>query len=139
MASQANLVLQDAQATPVNHTFVAAGVDGKGVGLWLEKTTSSIAAGFFRLTQSTRVSSKPGEPNRHTLKLVVPTVVVETINGVNYNKVARQGLITVDVVCPADSTAAERADLLAYAGNSLLGFSTANTLGGQVYNQEPVV
>lgn len=138
MATQANLNLADAQATPVNHVFVAAGVDGKGVALYLEKTTSSISSGFFRLTHSTRLSTKISEPNRHTMKLVMPTIVVETINGVAYNKVARQSMVSVDVICASDSTAQERKDLITYMANNM-GYGGNNYFGYTVVNQEAIV
>lgn len=139
MASQANLSISDGQGTPVAHTFVAAGVDGKGVALWLEKTTSSLVNGFFRLTQSTRLSSKITEPNRHSMKLVIPTIVVETVNGVNYNKVARQSMISIDCIVAPDSTAQERKDLCVFAANNLANYSGSNNFGYSVVNQEAVV
>lgn len=139
MANQVNLSINDAQGSPVAHTFVASGVDAKGVALYLEKTTSSLVTGFFRLTQSTRLATKMSEPNRHAMKLVIPTIVVETLNGVNYSKVARQSMISIDCIIAADSTAQERKDLCVFAANNLANYVGSNYFGYTVVNQEGVI
>lgn len=138
MPQQADVTLNDGAGTPVGHVFKAAGVDGKGVATYYEKTTSSLVSGFFRLTYFTRLSTKLTEPNRHSMKLVLPTVVTETINGVTYNKVARQSMLSVDCIVAPDSTAQERKDLCAYSADALT-FSGANTFGYTIVNQEAVV
>jgi hypothetical protein len=138
MAAQINKALNDGQASPVGHTFLAAGVDTKGVATWFEKT-ASIAAGWFRLTTSARVPAKPGDPLRFSYKNVMPTVVTETINGVTYQKVIRQMLVTVDVVLPADSTLAERKDLIAYLVNDLGAVGVAGYFGNQIRDLDIIV
>lgn len=45
----ANIVLADAQATPVNHTFVPLGVDRNGV-LWFEDQSQASPVGFWRIS-----------------------------------------------------------------------------------------
>lgn len=138
MAAQINKTLNDGQASPASHTFVAAGVDTKGVATWYEKT-SSILAGWFRLTTSARPGAKAGDPFRLAYKLVVPTVVTETINGVTYQKVIRQMLFTMDVVLPADCTLAERKDLIAYALNDLGALGVAGYWGNQIRDLDIIV
>lgn len=55
MPAIANIVLADAQATPVNHTFVPLGRDANGVW-WLEDQSFASPAGYWRISvQLTRV------------------------------------------------------------------------------------
>lgn len=137
MSTQVDLTLPDGQASPANHTFVSAGVDGKGVATWLEKT-STLLAGFFRLTSSCRFPSKPGDPVRYQMKLVFPTVANETVNGVTYQKVIRSCLFDGTFVLPSDSSLQERKDFVAYIGNNITG-TASGKIGYQIINQDSVV
>lgn len=139
MASQANITLNDGQVAPVAHTFVAAGVDGKGVAKWIEKTTETSPIGHFVLTTQTRLPSKAGDPVRHTYKMVIPRVVTETINGVSTKKVARQALVAIDVVMPSDSTTQERKDACAFLQHAMGAWTTSGQFSWQIVEQEPVV
>lgn len=49
----ANIVLADAQATPVNHTFVPVGPDSNGV-LWFEDQSQASPAGYWRISYEIR-------------------------------------------------------------------------------------
>ncbi len=51
MAAAASLVLPDAQATPVNHTFIPLGPDAKGVW-WYEDQSASSPVGYQRISIS---------------------------------------------------------------------------------------
>lgn len=42
MAAVANIVLQDAQATPVSHTFIPLGPDKNGVWWWQDQSASNV-------------------------------------------------------------------------------------------------
>jgi hypothetical protein len=137
MSAQVDKTLFDGQASPVSHTFSAAGVDTKGVATWFEKT-ASIASGWFRLTNSGRLGAKPTDPIRFAYKLAMPTVVTETINGVTYQKVIRQMLATMDVILPSDCTIAERKDLLAFVKNDLT-VTVVGNFGNQVRDLDFIV
>jgi hypothetical protein len=132
MSTQVDMTINDGQGAPVAHTFTAVGVDVKGVAKWFEKTTSSISAGFFQLTSSLRIPTVPSDPVRYQVKLVVPTVVTETLNGVAYQKAIRKALVSIDMVMPSDATLQERKDLAAYVYN----FAAKNTSGGLRYSIE---
>lgn len=54
-----NIVLADAQATPVNHTFVPIGRDKNGV-CWFEDQSAANAIGFWRISIE---SKRPVAPN----------------------------------------------------------------------------
>jgi len=134
MSTQATLVLPDSAAA--NHNFVAAGVEN-GVARWLEQT-SAYVGGWFEYTSSISLPKKPSEPVRHKFKFRMPTVATETINGVTYQKVTRQSLVTIDAIIPADSTSAERQDLTYYL-TALMSSATPGKIGYSIYNRDPVV
>lgn len=138
MATQANLSMDDGQVIPAAHTFVAAGVDGNQVATWLEKG-ASIFQGFFRFTTQIRLPKKQGDPVRHSMKLVIPTVVSETINSVTYAKVSRQALASIDIVMPSDSTMQERLDMCAYIAYTFGSPNTSGHMAWQIKNQEGVI
>lgn len=65
----ANIVLADAQATPVNHTFVPVGVDPNGV-LWYEDQSAASPIGFWKISfQITR--PKPAAPGESSQNRVI--------------------------------------------------------------------
>lgn len=49
MAQASNIVIADAQATPVNHTFVPIGSDAQGT-YWFEDQSAANALGFWRIS-----------------------------------------------------------------------------------------
>lgn len=55
-----NLVLADAQATPVNHTFIPLGKDPQGV-YWYEDQSQSTPIGYWKLSIDVR-RPLPGAP-----------------------------------------------------------------------------
>ena len=59
MAAVANIVLADAQATPVNHTFIPLGPDQNNVW-WYEDQSATSEIGYGRVSVSI---SKPGNPS----------------------------------------------------------------------------
>lgn len=54
-----NIVLADAQATPVNHTFVPIGRDKNGV-FWFEDQSQANAIGFWRVSIDLKRPASPG-------------------------------------------------------------------------------
>jgi len=58
MPAAANIVLADAQVTPVNHTFVPIGLDKDGV-FWFEDQSASSAIGNWKISAEIK---KPGNP-----------------------------------------------------------------------------
>lgn len=83
MSAVAAIVLADAQATPVNHTFTPSGPDQNGVW-WFEDQSQSTPAGFWRISlQLVRVpplangqSSTSNRVNRVKINLHMPTLEV---------------------------------------------------------------
>lgn len=58
MATLVDIVLADAQATPVNHTFKPIGADDKGVQ-WLVDYSQSNAVGYWRISIKTSAPLPP--------------------------------------------------------------------------------
>ena len=83
MSAVANIVLNDAQATPVAHTFVPLGPDQKGVW-WFEDQTGASPLGYNRISLSlTRAAvgstgSKASESTTR-IKFSVHTPKLETL------------------------------------------------------------
>lgn len=60
MPTASNIVLADAQATPVNHTFIPLGKDANGV-YWFEDQSQVSAIGYWKLSIDVR-RPLPGSP-----------------------------------------------------------------------------
>jgi hypothetical protein len=56
MPQATNIVVADAQATPVNHTFIPVGRDRNGV-FWFEDQSATNSIGYWRISVETR---RPG-------------------------------------------------------------------------------
>ncbi len=80
MPTASNIVLADAQGTPVNHTFVPIGRDSAGV-FWFEDQSAITSAGFWRISVETRrpdfASNVPKGTYRSKIALHEP--VLETL------------------------------------------------------------
>lgn len=119
MSARTNLVINDRAATPVAHTYSPDGDDVNGVHVFSEKT--SVPAGNPRYTASLRSSNGKYRP---TVKLVVPVVQTQTINGVSNPIVVRTAYAEVSFTFDALSTTQERADCVGLLVNSLSASQT---------------
>jgi len=115
-----NLVLTDRATTPVNHTFTPINIDSNGVGVVAETGAVPIGESKFTL-QNRRVNGR----FKVQLKLSVPVVQTQTINGVSTPVVVRTAY--VDSVFTFDSTSSEqeRKDLV---GMYQSAFDSSKTL-----------
>jgi len=119
MSARANLVINDRAATPVAHTYSPDGDDKNGVHIYSEKT--SVPAGNPRYTARL---TRSGGKYRPTLKLSIPVVQVQTLNGINSPVVVRTAYAEVNFTFDELSSAQERADCVGLLVNSL---ATAQT------------
>lgn len=119
MAQRANLVIKDRASTPVDHTFSPDGDDANGVHVFSEKT--SVPAGNPRFTASLRKSNGKYRP---VLKLAVPVVQIQTINGVSSPIVVRTSHIEVSATFDELSSTQERADCVGLMVNSMAAAQT---------------
>lgn len=102
-----NAVLTDRKATPVAHTFVPRDVRDN-VGTVIEST--GVPIGNSRLSVSLRQT--PQGRYKADLKLAIPVVVNETINGVTTPKVVRTAFADVTFTFDQTSSEAERNDIV---------------------------
>jgi len=114
MAARANLVINDRATTPVAHTYSPDGDDTNGVHLFSEKT--GVPAGNPRFTISHRYS---GGKYRPTLKLAIPVVQTQTINGVSSPVVVRTTYAEVGFTFDSLSSEQERNDCVGLMVNAL--------------------
>ena len=111
MAAIANIVVPDAAATPVNHTFVPSKVDGD-TALYLEKSVNA-GIGFWPLsvTQRAPLAGQQEKLYRTTVKLAIPVTTDETINGVVRKTLLFTMRGSVEFVIPETATLQNRKDL----------------------------
>jgi len=125
MAAVANIVLADAQATPVNHTFIPLGPDANGVW-WFEDQSASQALGYSRI--SLKLTRAPvgsngtvGQSNRvNRVQMGIHLPVLETL-GTNDAGVTPPPTVSyvnranLELILPERNTLQNRKDLRKYA------------------------
>lgn len=114
MSARGNLVINDRAATPVAHTYTPDGDDKNGVHLFSEK--GSVPAGNAKYSIGLR---QTGGRYRGSIRLAVPVVQTQTINGVSTPLVVRTAYIEVNTSFDPLSSAQERADAVGLLVNSL--------------------
>lgn len=110
-----NVVLKDRAATPVDHTFTPRDIRD-GVGTVIE--TTGVPVGNSRLSVSLRQTANNGR-YKAELKLAVPVVVNETINGVSVPTVSRSAFADVTFTFEPTSTEAERNNIVGMLADAL--------------------
>jgi len=108
-----NVVLKDRQATPADHTFTPLDISN-GVGTVVE--SSGVPVGQNRLTISQRSSAGKFRPS---LRLALPVVQTQTINGVATPVVVRTAYVEVNFTFDATSTFDERNNLVGLLSSAL--------------------
>lgn len=114
MSARGNLVINDRAATPVAHTYTPDGDDKNGVHLYSEK--GSVPAGNAKYSIGLR---QTGGRYRGSIRLALPVVQTQTINGVSTPLVVRTSYIEVNTSFDPLSSAQERADTVGLLVNSL--------------------
>lgn len=109
-----NIVLTDRAATPVNHTFVPLDIQNS-VGTVVEST--GIPIGQNALSVSLRQTA--GGRYKGVLKLVLPIVQTQTVNGVSSPVVVRTAYADLTFSFDASSTEQERKDMVGMLASSL--------------------
>lgn len=84
MAAVANIVLADAQATPVNHTFIPIGPDENGVWWW-EDQSASAPIGYSRISMQLVRAKNPAPGSNagervNRVKVAIHTPKLETVS-----------------------------------------------------------
>jgi len=106
MPAITNLILTDRATTPVNHTFTPNGIPN-GVATLVE--SDGVKVGDSKFTISRR---KSADRRKVHLRLVIPVVATETINGIDSPKVVRTAYANIDFNFDVRSTRQERDDMV---------------------------
>lgn len=124
-----NIVLADAQATPVNHTFVPLGPDREGV-FWFEDQSQASPIGYWRISYQLKRPSagQAGQnSNQRTYRAVIGLhePVLETVSNNTVSGIAPAPTISyvprsfVEFVMPERASLQNRKDLRKMAYNLL--------------------
>lgn len=123
MPSAANIVIADALATPVNHTFVPIGPDPKDpTKFWFEDQSQASAAGYWRLAVSLKrpAMTKAGvDTANRTIRAfvelhepIMEVAVTATYSGIPpAPRISYTPRSFVELVIPERSTLQNRKDL----------------------------
>lgn len=122
MPALQNLVLTDrATPTPVNHTFTPREIS-QGVGT-VEESSGGVPAGSNKVSVSSR--RLPSGKYKAEVRLIVPILVDEVINGVSVKKVARTSYASATFTFESTSTEVERSNVVGMFADS---FGVSKTL-----------
>lgn len=116
MTARANLVVNDRNSTPVAHTFSPDGDDTNGVAVFSEKT--GVPAGNPKFTASLVVSPQTGK-RKATLRLTVPVVQTQTINGIATPVIVRTAYVELNATFDGLSVEQERKDAIGLMYNAM--------------------
>lgn len=125
MAAAANIVLNDAQGTPVAHTFVPLGPDSNGVW-WFEDQSGASPIGYNKISMSlvrplTTSQGESSEKRVSRLKLALHTPKLENTTNSTVSGVAPAPTISytpraqLELIIPERSSLQDRKDLRKYA------------------------
>lgn len=115
MPTLQNTILTDrTPVTPVNLTFVPRDVDAKGVGTVVN--AAGVPIGEKRLSVSMK---KTNSRYNGEVRLVLPVVATETINGVSRPVVIRTSYLTLSVAFDEKSSTQERDDAIGMMASAL--------------------
>jgi hypothetical protein len=111
MSAIANIVVPDAAATPVSHTFKPSKIDGD-TAYYVEQSASA-SAGFWPLSVQQRgpLTGQKDRVFRSTIKLAIPVMTTETVNGVSKPTLLYVMRANVEFLNPEDATLQNRKDL----------------------------
>lgn len=118
MPAISNLVLTDRAGTPVNHTFTP---NGKPNGVARLVKSSGVPVGDWVYSLA---SNKTATRRKVAIRLVLPVVATQTINGVNSPLVVRTAYANVDFNFDVLSTTQERKDCVGLLMSSLATSAT---------------
>ncbi len=116
-----NIVLADAQATPVNHTFAPQGADANGVE-YLTDYSQANAIGYWKISIQTIAPSQPkageaSDSRTYRVKIGLHEPVLETLSNSTVSGILPAPTISyiprsfVEYVLPERSSAQNRKDL----------------------------
>lgn len=125
MPQNAQITINDGKSTPVAHIFSPQRIDpATGIATWNERNTDTMV-GNPALSFSMRPDNGKLRTSKGEIKLTLPKVALETINGVTSTKVLDTAIGKIELVIPTNTTAQERKDLRVMLSNALLNATFA--------------
>lgn len=109
-----SLILTDRATTPVNHTFVPETITRLGVASVVKSDGTPV--GDKKLTIATR---KSATRRRISIRLAVPVVQTQTINGISTPLAVRTAHANVEFNFDVNSTTQERKDTVGMLASAL--------------------
>lgn len=113
------LVLTDRADTPVSHTFTPVDIQ-QNVGTVSKRTGSPVADPIYSIS-----NRRSGDNYKVTIKMSVPVVQNETVNGIVRPVVVRSAYVQATFTFSKDSTEEERDNVVGMFADS---FGTGKTL-----------
>lgn len=132
MGNISTIVVADAAATPVNHTFSPVKVDGDTAYLLEKSSASSLGYWPLVLTERAPLAGQTEKVWRTKVSLAMPVVYNETINGITRPTLGYTLRANVEFICPADSVLQNRKDLR----KILVGILNDSQVVGMVETQD---
>lgn len=138
MPTLAAISVDDAQATPVAHTFAPLSIDNAGVASFVDRT-SGIPIGYATFDVSLRspIAIKPGQTSagrsyKVTARVFVPTLEqtsASTSSGIQPAPIkAYDHVANIQFILPERGTTLERKTLVAYVRNFLSNASVETAI-----------
>lgn len=121
MPALQSIQLTDRASTPVTKTLIPTGGPKGSVG---RVAVADATGNLLSETALTVSGRRTPQRLRSSIKLTVPVIANEVINGVNVPKVARGSFITAEFSFALDSTEQERNDAVGMFASSLLPTKT---------------
>lgn len=104
------IVVPDAAATPVNHTFTKVKVNGDSAYFVEQSSTSALGYWTLVMTQRAPLAGQTEKLYRSKMSLAIPVVSSETINGIARPRLEYTLRTNVEHIVPAESTLQNRKD-----------------------------
>lgn len=111
MPSISTIVVPDAAATPVNHTFTKMKTNGDTSYFLEQSGATALSYWPLTLTQRGPLTGQTEKVYRSKMSLAIPVVSSETINGVSRPRLEYTLRTNVEHVVPAEATLQNRKDL----------------------------
>lgn len=115
MPGLTTVTINDRASTPVAHTFVPENLSN-GEGFLVERRSNGSYVGEPKLSAGNHVT--PSRRAKAKMRLVIPKVVSETINGVTVEKVVDTSYITLTLDWGSQFTDSERDVILGMVENA---------------------
>jgi len=140
-----NIVLADAQATPVNHTFVPIGRDKNGV-YWFEDQSAANAIGYWRISLDlvkppVATAKQTSEGRTIRAKIALHEPILETVSNSTVSGIAPAPTVSyvprsfAEFVLPERATLQNRKDLRKMMASLLTEAQVTSVVETLVYIQ----